>query len=95
MRQDSDPAVSASGLAAWLRAAAVRQALAERSKSPSHQRHAEDRRLNGRKWRGTEGALFSLRTIDPGEAVVRERLAVDGVLSDPQCEQAVGRWYSG
>ena len=30
--------------------------------------------------------------IDPGLAVVRERLAVDGVLSS-QCEDAIGRWY--
>ena len=30
--------------------------------------------------------------IDPGESVVRARLAEDGQLS-PQCEQAIGRWY--
>ena len=29
---------------------------------------------------------------DPGIAVVRERLAVDGVVSE-QCEQAIARWY--
>lgn len=33
------------------------------------------------------------RVIDPGIEVVRERLAVDGVLST-QCEQAIGRWYA-
>ena len=32
------------------------------------------------------------RVIDPGIAVVTERLSVDGVLSD-QCRQAIGRWY--
>ena len=34
------------------------------------------------------------RVIDPGESVVKARLAdsVSGVVS-PQCEQAVGRWY--
>ena len=30
--------------------------------------------------------------VDPGVAVVRSRLAVDGVLSQ-QCESAIGRWY--
>ena len=30
--------------------------------------------------------------IDPGIAVVRSRLAVDGVVSD-QCETAIQRWY--
>ena len=30
--------------------------------------------------------------IDPGIAVVRSRLAVNGVVSD-QCETAIGRWY--
>ena len=30
--------------------------------------------------------------IDPGRDVVRERLAVDGVLSD-QCAEAIERWY--
>ena len=30
--------------------------------------------------------------VDPGVAVVRGRLAVDGVLSN-QCESAIDRWY--
>ena len=40
------------------------------------------------------GADFTVRTVDPGEAVVRARLAdpVTGVLS-PECGQAVGRWF--
>ena len=36
------------------------------------------------------GALEQV--IDPGREVVRERLAVDGVLSD-QCAEAIERWY--
>ena len=31
--------------------------------------------------------------VDPGVAVVRGRLAVDGVLSN-QCEDAIGRWFT-
>ena len=32
------------------------------------------------------------QVIDPGIDVARERLAVDGVLSD-QCNEAINRWY--
>ena len=32
------------------------------------------------------------RVIDPGKAVVVERLSEDGVLSD-QCADAIGRWF--
>ena len=39
------------------------------------------------------GALGGVRTIDPGESVVRARLAgPDGVVS-AACELAIGRWY--
>ena len=39
------------------------------------------------------GALGGVRTIDPGAAVVRARLAgPDGVVSDA-CEIALSRWY--
>ena len=30
--------------------------------------------------------------VDPGLSVVTERLSVDGVL-DPQCQDAISRWY--
>ena len=90
VRQDSDPAVR-TGLVPWVRAAVVRQALrvglrvAVTSGTPR----------TAVKWSQIareEDALFSLRTIDPGEAVVRQRLAVDGVVSS-ECEAAVNRWY--
>ena len=40
------------------------------------------------------GAEFSVRTIDPGEDVVRERLTdpETGILDD-ECEAAIGRWF--
>ena len=39
------------------------------------------------------GALGPVRTVDPGEEVVRRRLAgPDGQLS-AECETAIGRWY--
>ena len=90
IRPDSDPAVR-SGLVTYLRAAVVRQSLrlglrvAITSGSPR----------TAVKWQEVareNDALFSLKTIDPGEATVRSRLAVDGVLSD-QCDEAVRRWY--
>ena len=43
-----------------------------------------------------EGATFSVRTIDPGEQLVRQRLAEFGGSPDaldPECEFVVGRWY--
>lgn len=41
-----------------------------------------------------QGATFSVRTFDPGEAVVRARLSDPGTgeLAD-ECEHAIGRWY--
>lgn len=41
-----------------------------------------------------QGATFAVRTYDPGEAVVRERLidAETGELA-PECETAIRRWY--
>ena len=38
------------------------------------------------------GAGAAEEVIDPGLAVVRDRLAVDGVLSQ-QCAEALERWY--
>ena len=40
------------------------------------------------------GASFRVTTVDPGEAVVRARLAnpVTDQVS-PECEQAIARWY--
>ena len=90
VRTDDDPVIR-SGLATYLRAAAVRQGLREGLRvavtagtpdmAPRWAEVAEE-----------GGAAFSVRTVDPGEAVVRERLAVDGELS-PQCERAASRWY--
>ena len=38
------------------------------------------------------GAGATETIVDPGLAIVRERLSVDGVLSN-QCETAIDRWY--
>ena len=90
IRMDDDPAV-ATGLAAYLRATAVRQGLrsdlrvAVTSGSPDTAAHWSEVAREA-------GAAFSVQTIDPGEAVVRERLTVDGILPD-QCEGAISRWY--
>ena len=90
IRTAADPAI-ASGLAAYVRAAVVRQGLRDdldvgvTTGTPS----------TATRWSEVaeeSGARFAVRTIDPGEAVVRDRLAVDGVLSD-ECAGAIGRWY--
>ncbi len=41
---------------------------------------------------GLLGAGATERVVDPGRAVVEERLAVGGVLSR-QCGEAIDRWY--
>ena len=41
---------------------------------------------------GLLGAGATERIEDPGIETVRQRLAVNGVVS-PQCERAIGRWY--
>ena len=90
VRFDDDPSVS-TGLAAYMRAVVVRRGLqlglnvVVTSGSPR----------TAPKWAAVaqeEKASFMLRTIDPGEAAVRARLAEDGELSD-QCEAAIDRWY--
>ena len=90
IRLGDDPAIR-TGLASYIRAAVVRQGLrdglnvAVTSGSPD----------TAVKWSVVAeetGATFQVQTIDPGEATVRERLTVDGVLPD-ECEAAIGRWY--
>ena len=90
IRADDDPTIR-TGLAAYVRAVVVREGLrsglrvAVTSGTPD----------TATKWAAVaeeSGAAFNVTTIDPGEAVVRERLAVGGKL-DPQCEEAVRRWY--
>ena len=36
---------------------------------------------------------FNVRTIDPGEDVVRARLADDDGNLSAECARAIGRWY--
>ena len=90
IRQDTDPAVAA-GLAAYLRAAAVRQGLRQglrvgvTSGTPD----------TATKWAEVAreaGTAFNVVTIDPGRTVVTARLEVDGELPE-QCERAIRRWY--
>ena len=88
IRLDGDPRLA---LVEWVRMAAIRQA-AERELSgyvtTSDSRPEAVERLQA------AGATGPVETVDPGEAVVRARLAdaVTGALS-PQCEVALARWY--
>jgi len=90
VRLDDDPVI-ATGLAAYMRAAVVHQGLRQglrvvvTSGSP-------DTAVRWSDVAREHESPFNVVTIDPGEAVVRERLAVDGELPD-QCEEAVRRWY--
>lgn len=89
VRLDDDPALHT---ARYLQAVAVRRALEDSARVAvttsragevaRWQRVAED-----------AGGVFTVRTVDPGEDVVRARLAeADGELS-PECNKAVKRWY--
>lgn len=90
VRHDGDPRLA---LAEYVRMVAIRQA-SERELSgyvtTSDGRPEAVERLQA------AGASGPVETVDPGEAVVRARLAdaVTGALS-PQCEVAIGRWYGG
>ena len=91
VRDDSDPAIR-SGLASYLKATAVRQALrdglrvAVTTASPNE----------ATRWAGVAaeaGAPFAVRTVDPGREAARANLAdADGTLR-PECERALARWY--
>ena len=89
VREDSDPALI---VALYLQAVAARRALEEGAGVAV----TTSRRGQEGRWRRVAedaGAAFRVRTIDPGEDVVRARLAdPDGELSDP-CAQAIARWY--
>ncbi|MCY3812451.1 MAG: AAA family ATPase [Gammaproteobacteria bacterium] len=88
VRQDDDPGLS---LAAYIRAAVVRQALREdlnvvvTSATPG----------TATKWAGIAeelGAEFQVRTINPGYAEAARQLAQGGPLS-AECAKALARWF--
>ena len=89
IRDDNDPALAAARyLQTTLANFSMRQGLdvavttSQRSQVRRWQMLADDL-----------GQELSVLTVDPGEEVVRERLAdEDGTLS-PECETAIGRWY--
>ena len=88
VREDGDPLLP---LAAWLRTAAIRAAARRELDgfvTTSDSRPEEIERLR------SAGANGPVETVDPGEAVVRARLAdaVTGAVSG-QCDLAVRRWY--
>ena len=92
-RSDDDPTIR-TGLASYVRAAVVRQGLraglnvAVTSGTPSMApKWAEVAREND--------AAFNVRTVDPGEFVVRARLreVTGDELLSMDCENAVRRWY--
>ena len=89
VRLDGDPALHT---ARYVQAVAVRRALEDGARvAVTTSRAGEVAR-----WQGVAddaGAAFAVRTVDPGEDVVRARLAeADGELS-PECNKAIKRWY--
>ena len=89
VRDESDPALAS---ALYLQAVAARFALSRGARVgvTTSRRGQESRWAQMAQEAGVE---FNVRTVDPGEAVVRARLSDgDGNLSS-ECERAIGRWY--
>ena len=89
VREDGDPALE---LALYTQAVAVRQGL-EMGEDVAV---TTSRRNQVSRWRTLAYSIdvdFILRTVDPGEDVVRARLTDgNGNLSD-DCRRAIARWY--
>ena len=89
VRNDNDPALRA---ALYLQATLARYTLREDLNCVV----TTSQRNQVRRWQDLAAeyqAALTVQTVDPGEEVVRERLAdEDGTLS-PECETAIGRWY--
>ena len=92
IREYGDPLVA---LAAYLKVVAVRQGLARGFRVVTTTSSADEGEVERARELATEaGAALDVRTVDPGESVVRARLSdpVTGELS-PQCSAALSRWY--
>ena len=92
IRQDDDPVIR-TGLAAYMRAAVVRQGLRDGLRTAVTSGTPE----TATRWAAVaqeHGARFAVRTVDPGKEAVRARLADDDGRLDPQCEKALARWYN-
>ena len=90
VRTADDPAIQ-SGLAMYVRAVVVRQGLRQDLRVAVTTGSA-DTAVQWSEVAAESGAAFSVLTVDPGEAVVRNRLTVNDVLSD-ECAGAIARWY--
>ena len=90
VRGDDDPAL---GAALYLQAVGARFSLEQGARVGV----TTSRRGQEARWAEVAreaGAEINVRTVDPGEDVVRGRLAgPDGSVSS-DCERAIGRWYS-
>ena len=89
VRTVDDPALAA---ALYLQATAARFALS----SGARVGVTTSRRGQQSRWAQMAqeaGVEFNVRTIDPGEDVVRARLADDDGNLSAECARAIGRWY--
>ena len=98
IRSEDDPAL---GAALYLQTVGARFALEQGARvGVTTSRRAQEARwaqmaqeAGGRPLGPRRLVEFNVRTIDPGEDVVRARLAdADGNLS-AECARAIGRWY--
>ena len=91
IRKDSDPALT-KGLLSAIQTQVARLSLSRGLRVAV----TSGSRGQSEKWKGVAdafGSAFTVRTVDPGESVVRDRLKdADGNLS-PECGRAIKRWY--
>ena len=88
VREDDDPAL---GTARYLQAVAVRHALEQDADVAV----TTSRPGQAARWRHVSTRhTLEVTTVDPGEEVVRQRLALPetGELS-PECQRAIDRWF--
>ena len=89
VRLDTDPALDA---ALYLQTTVVRYGLSNGLRVAA----TTSRRGQVPRWQSIAdeySTMLIVQTIDPGRAVVEQRLSdADGVLSD-ECEKAISRWY--
>ncbi|MYC99171.1 MAG: ATP-binding protein [Gammaproteobacteria bacterium] len=92
VREDYDPALS---IARYLQVVTVRRAL----EANADVAVTTSRRGQAARWisiADEHGTETLIRTVDPGEATVRQRLAdVFGKPLSAECDRAVRRWYEG
>ena len=91
IRLDTDPVIN-TGMATYIRNVVVRQGL-DSGLSVAVTSGTPGKEVQFAEIAASANAPFTHYRIDPGEAVVRARLADAYGSLDPECDKAINRWY--